>query len=134
VRSQGVTAGDSLFVGFAYIYINGNLAYLRIAKLEPNAQRCSVSDNGQTIIAQTCYFLKNEPGIYEWRRRNSDVLIDVSKAVLLGGSSGVGKVYGYMTGRWHIDQVFMSTQSMPYPLDGVQNNVTSFDILFNLWK
>jgi hypothetical protein len=46
----------------------------------------------------------------------------------------IGKVYGYSTSRYHIDEVYGSTQTMAYPQDGVQYNVTSFDVLMNLWK
>jgi hypothetical protein len=48
VRSQGVNAGDNSYVGFAYIYkANGELAYSRVEKIEPDLKRCSVSNNGQ---------------------------------------------------------------------------------------
>jgi hypothetical protein len=84
VASNGVHAGNGLFVGFAFYGPNNAIT---VAQLDVNNKACTITDGAKNVSMRmtSCVYLKNEYNKYEWRTRKQNIPLNLSNAV---------KVYG----------------------------------------
>jgi hypothetical protein len=134
VASDGIDAGNNMFVGGAFYGANGAQS---VAMIDVLNKQCIISNGGQSIVFtssysnSSCFYLKFEANKYGWLKKTPTTTVNLSNAVVIYANA-VGR--GTYNNVLRVDKVDRSRYVMYYPYNGAQLSLTTFETLINLKK